>query len=561
MADTRTVGFIGIAQKGPMDVPTRIGHWDEYVEIFGYERNHYLSDTVETFFRNGGRSAVIVRVAHSPRGEEPRAEAHAACAERILLDDWQKPALRVRAQSEGRWGNDVWVRCSHARGASTLLTRDLEVGAGEAYVASTRGFEVGSLVRIFDREHDDFVILTEVDDAAKRLGFSHRTPVNRQHFAAAPSQAEVLELELHAVLKDRREVFKRLQMHPSSRQYAPRVIEARSRLIRLDDLQSPSPIPHGLAAAEPLSKLADGRDGSEALSPRDVIGEDLGPAARWGLMALQVVDEVALLACPDAMLFAEREPGPAGEAKAQRVQDALVEDCELRKDRFALLDCPRTRDVEQVKRWRRRTDSSHAAYYWPWIDIATPHGTRELPPSGLMAGIYAHQESAGGVHYPPANVPVAGAADLSLRITEDDLGALNAEGINSFRVQRGIRPWGARTASSDPSWRYVNVRRLFIMLRRSIEEGLAWVAFEPHHPATWTAVQTEVASFLGELFQKGMFAGGNAAEAFYVKCDAETNAPEEIEAGRLLCHIGVAPVVPTEFMIIDIIQTMAGAEL
>ncbi|HWN69477.1 MAG TPA: phage tail sheath C-terminal domain-containing protein, partial [Haliangium sp.] len=237
------------------------------------------------------------------------------------------------------------------------------------------------------------------------------------------------------------------------------------------------------------------------------------------------------------------------------IQDVMVDVCENIKDRFAILDCPQTRDVELVQRWRRRTNSSFCAYYWPWLRMTGPTGAvRLLPPSGIMAGLYAQRDTEGGVHYAPANVAIVGAQDLSLRMTEDHLGALNAEGVNCFRVSRGIRPWGARTASSDPEWRYINVRRLFIMLRRSIESGLSWVTFEANTPQTWGTVESQVRYFLQKIFQQGMLAGGKAEEAFYVKCDAETNPPEQVDLGYLVCEIGVAPVYPTEFMIIQITQ-------
>lgn len=554
MADTRITGFIGLTEKGPIDEPQRISNWDEFLEIYGYTAEHYLSDTVEAFFRNGGTTCYVVRVAHCPRDGSKPALEHAAAADCTIQDDWKKPALRVRALNEGQWGNNIWVRCVQATGARTLLTRDLDVGAGAAQVSSTRGFEVGALVRIYDRDNEDFVILAEVEE--KTLRWSIHTPVNRPHRAAAPTQLEVMSFDLHVTLRERREVFKGLQMHPSSRQYAPLVVASRSRLIRLDDLYTRSPPPHNLPLLDPMARLEGGRDGIEHLTPEDFIGMDNGPGQRSGMMALAAHEAVALLACPDAMRFVDLDRGPAGEMKAQRIQDVMVDLCENLRDRFAILDCPQTRDIELVKRWRRRTESSFCAYYWPWLRMSSPNGNvRLLPPSGIMAGLYAQRDTEGGVHYAPANVSIVGAEDLSLRVTEDHLGALNAEGVNCFRVSRGIRPWGARTASSDPEWRYINVRRLFIMLRRSIESGLNWVTFEPNTPATWDTVQGQVRYFLEKLFEQGMLAGGKAEEAFYVKCDAETNPPEQVDLGYLVCEIGVAPVYPTEFMVIHISQS------
>ncbi len=559
IAETHIVGFVGMAQKGPIDEPRRISSWEEFLDIYGYTSNHYLSDSVEAFFRNEGRVCYVVRVAHVPRDGEPATVDHAMAAQREIPDDWNKPALRVRALNEGRWGNSIWVGFGHSSGARSLLTRDLDVGSGVAQVSSTRGFEVGALVRIFDRDNDDYVVLTEVGE--REIMWGAETPVNRKHRAAAPTHLEVISFEMQVALRDRREVFKNLQMHPSSRNYAPRVINASSRLVVLEDLQTRSPPPHHMPEPEQLGKISGGRNGTEKITPEDFIGYDHGPGERSGLMSLVEVTEVALLACPDAMGFLDADPGPGGELRAQRVQDAMVDLAENLKDRFVILDCPRTRDIEVVQRWRRRTDSSYCAYYWPWIEMPSQEGsTKEIPPSGVMSGIYASRDLEIGVHQAPANVPIIGAVDLSVRVTEDHLGLLNAEGINSFRISRGIRPWGARTASSDPDWRYLNVRRIFIMLRRSLESGMGWIPFEPNDHKTWASVQSMTTAFLRGLYQLGMFAGGNPDDAFYVKCDAETNPPEVVAEGRLICSIGIAPVIPAEYISIQITQNMSSGE-
>jgi phage tail sheath protein FI len=307
-----------------------------------------------------------------------------------------------------------------------------------------------------------------------------------------------------------------------------------------------------------MTKLDGGRDGTDKVTPEDFIGHDFGPAERSGLSALGALDEVALLAIPDAMIFHDREKGPAGEMKAQRLQDTMVSMCENLKDRFAILDIPPSKDIEWVQRWRRRVESSFAAFYWPWLEHVGPLGgkPRALPPSGPMAGIYAKKDADDGVHAAPANVPIVDAVDLSLRVTEDHLGILNASSVNTFRMQRGVRPWGARSASSDPDWRYINVRRLFIMLRRSLDQGFAWVTFEPNSKVTWDEVQRSTAMFLESLWKKGMLVGGKADESFYVQCNAETNPPENIDKGILVCNIGVAPTSPTEFVMISMVQEM-----
>jgi phage tail sheath protein FI len=555
IANTRVAGFVGITQKGPMNEPTRLGTWDEFLEIFGYSQDSYTSDSVYGFFKNGGTDCWVVRVAHNPAAGQVATIDHAASAEHVQLDDWNKPSLKICALNEGSWGNAIWVRCLHASAAQALLTRDLDIGAGEAHVNTTRGFEVGSTVRIYDRENSDFVVVTEVGD--KLVKWSTETPVNRRHRAAAPTHLEVLTFEIHVAMRDRREVFKGLQMHPSSRNYAPRLVSQRSRLIRLLDLQSKSPVPHNMPGVLPMTRLTGGRDGIDAVTPEDFIGLDHGPGERSGLLALAANDEVATLAIPDAMRFYDREPGPAGELKAQRVQDTMISICENQKDRFAVLDIPQSKDIEWVRRWRRRTDSSYCAYYWPWLrTISMNDKPRIVPPSGYLAGCYARRDLE-GVHCAPANLEIEGVEDVALRVTEDHIGILNSDAVNTFRIQRGVRPWGARTASSDPEWRYIPIRRLFIMLRRSLEAGFAWITFEPNHHVTWELVQRRVSEFLAGLYGKGMLAGGNLEEAFFVKCDAETNPAEQVDNGLLICDIGVAPVHPAEFIIISLTQTMS----
>lgn len=559
IANTRIAGFVGITQKGPMNEPTRLKTWDEFVEIYGYSADSYTSDAVFGFFRNGGADCWIVRVAHTaPAGETPGLD-HAACAEHVQVDDWNKPSLKIRALDEGTWGNTIWVRCVHAAGAQALLTRDLDIGSGEAHVNTTRGFEVGSLIRIYDRENSDFIVITEIGD--KLIKWSTETPVNRRHRAAAPTHLEVLTFELHVAMKDRREVFKGLQMHPSSRNYAPRVVSQRSRLVRIEDLKTKSPVPHNMPEPMGMTRLSAGRDGIDAITPEDFIGIDVGPGERSGMLALAANEEVGLLACPDAMRFYDREPGPAGEMKAQRLQDTMISICENQKDRFAILDIPQSKDIEWVCRWRRRTDSSFCAYYWPWLrTLDQEDKVRVVPPSGYLAGCYARRDSEGGVHHAPANIEIIGAQDVALRVTEDHLGQLNAEAVNTFRIQRGVRPWGARTASSDPQWRYIPIRRLFIMLRRSLHAGFAWVTFEPNEKKTWDLVMGRTSAFLADLHNKGMLVGGNAEQAFFVKCDAENNPPEQVDSGMLICDIGVAPVAPAEFIMISLTQTMTGPE-
>jgi hypothetical protein len=558
VSDTRVAGFVGLAARGPLDEPVLLGGWNEFLDIYGNSNESYLARAVEGFFMNGGSSCYVVRVAHRAKpGVKPGPE-HASCAERLVKDGWDKPTLRVRAMNEGRWGNNIWVRFQQTTAARTLLTLDLEVGSGEARVNAIKGFERGALVRIYDRENSDYVVITDVDD--RMLRWSSATPIVRRYRAAGPTYLEVLEFEVFASLKDRREVFRGLQMSPLSRRYAPRIINDDSNLIRLEDLHSVAPLPHNLPQAEPAAKLQGGRDGIEVLTADDFIGHDHGPGDRTGLHSLGAVDQVALLAVPDIMIAYQRTPGPQADRDVQRVHDAMIDLCENLKDRFAILDAPPTKDVEEVRKWRRRLSSSYAALYYPWIAIDS--GSADVlalcPPSGHVCGVVARCDTNEGVHKAPANEVIHGAVGLMLNMNEDHLGLLNSDGVNAVRgfPGRGIRVWGARTTSDDPDWRYINVRRLFIMLRRSLEEGTQWAVFEPNEPRTWERLTRDVDEFLKRLWADGYFAGGTPPESYFVRCNGQTNPAVVREAGQMIMEIGVAPAIPTEYIIFNVVQKM-----
>lgn len=567
VANTHIAGFVGVAHKGPLDTPRMLSSWAEFVEIYGQSSEGFLARSVEGFFLNGGKSCYVVRIARRPREGEALGPQHAVPAERMLKDGWDKETLRVLALNEGRWGNSIWVRTGRSTAAKTLLTLDITVGADMARVTSTRGIERGSLVRIFDRDNSDYVVVTDVNEKDKMLRWGVETPIMRRYAAAAPTYVEVIEFEIYASLRDRREVFRGLQLSPLSRRYAPRVINEESTLIRLQDLASSSPLPQSLPVAAPIERLTGGRDGTEGITADDLIGYDHGMNDRRGLHTLEHVEDVGLLLVPDAIGAYGRMSVPEARTLVQRVHDAMIGICERTQDRFAILDVPDTRDLEEVRRLRNRIDSAYGALYFPWLVVPGQNGqTAKLPPSGHIAGVYARSETTHGVHKAPANEQLFGVTQLTLPLSDDHVGQLNAEGINTIRsfTGRGIRIWGARTCSNDPSWRYLNVRRLFIMLRRAIESGTQWIAFEPNTRQTWALVEREVTLFLHDLYARGYFAGGAPEDSYLVKCDPEVNTAEVVDSGRLITEIRVAPVLPAEFIYFTIEQQMAeraaGAE-
>jgi phage tail sheath protein FI len=291
----------------------------------------------------------------------------------------------------------------------------------------------------------------------------------------------------------------------------------------------------------PAQAAPTGGGGREAL----YIGRDGGPGARTGLKCFEEIDEIALVAAPG-------QTSPA-------VHDAILSHCETRKDRFAILDSPETISggIDKVPKPR---DSKYGAYYFPWIQVYDPEkGNVYVPPSGHIAGVYSRVDSERGVHKAPANEIVRGALGLKYNVSKGEQDLLNPKGINAIRFLNGaIRIWGARTLSTDPSWRYINVRRLFIMVESSIERATQWVVFEPNDHRLWKRVARTISSFLTLLWRNGALMGTAPEQAFYVKCDAETNPPEVIDAGQLVCEIGLAPVKPAEFVIFRIGQMAAG---
>ena len=290
-------------------------------------------------------------------------------------------------------------------------------------------------------------------------------------------------------------------------------------------------------------------------------------ADRSGLGGFEAIDDITMVACPD--LMAAYQAGAINREGVKAVQLALLAHCENMKDRVAILDPLPDLNAQDVKDWRMKEagyDSKYAALYYPWIQVANPNpgvgGTSIfIPPSGHMAGIWARSDTERGVHKAPANEVVRGALGLQNQITKSEQDSLNPVGVNCIRAfpGRGIRVWGARTLSSDPSWRYVNVRRLFNFVEESILLGTQWVVFEPNDQALWQRVKRTITGFLTRVWRDGALFGLTPDEAFYVKCDAENNPPETRDVGQLIVEVGIAPVKPAEFVIFRVSQFSGGA--
>lgn len=320
-----------------------------------------------------------------------------------------------------------------------------------------------------------------------------------------------------------------------------------------------------------------------------------GPRQRTGLRAIEAIDEVAIVAAPG---YADLDSW-----------NALISHCENLKDRVAILDPPaEIEDVEQLtrvatapaeaakavgsgSRTRKRgasssgssgsgaageeadpndepgmrpPDTDMAAFYFPRIVAPNPiDGKRVvMSPSGHVAGVYSRTDFTRGVHKAPANELVRGATGVEYSVTREEQAILNPAGVNCIRYfpGGGILIWGARLLETQGDVRYVNVRRLINMIKESIDEGTRWAVFEPNNYITWTSVSRDITAFLTLVWRDGALLGRTPQEAFYVKCDDETNPPEVRDAGQMVCQIGIAPVKPAEFVVFKLSQSSGGAD-
>jgi phage tail sheath protein FI len=302
-------------------------------------------------------------------------------------------------------------------------------------------------------------------------------------------------------------------------------------------------------------------------SPRLTTEDYVGDAAeRTGCGGLEAVDEVTMVAMPD--LMSAYQQGAVDLETVQAVQLGMIAHCELMGDRVAIIDPPPGLNAQQVKEWRvdkAGYDSKYAALYWPWIRVFDPPTGQNVfvPPSGHVAGVWGRNDDTRGVHKAPANEVIRGVVALETQITKAEHGLLNPLGINCLRTfpAGGNRIYGARTLSSDPAWRYLNIRRLFNYLEESILSGTQWVVFEPNDDALWARIRRTISAFLVNEWRRGALFGLTPDEAFYVKCDRETNPAEGIDAGQVVCEIGVAPVKPAEFVIFRLAQFSGGTSL
>jgi hypothetical protein len=290
------------------------------------------------------------------------------------------------------------------------------------------------------------------------------------------------------------------------------------------------------------------------------------------LPLLAPLNDVDLIAVPDAMALIPADK-TVDAIDVRTVQSAMILHATEQADRVVLLDALPGKlaqeliDDQLTPLGVASAGPVNVAIYHPWIRTvaADPGSTRFVPPCGHIAGVIARTDAAVGVFKAPANAEIQGATDLQvdLDLEADALGLLNDAGINCLRAfpSRGIRVWGARTPSTDPAWRYLNVRRLALTLLRWVDLNMAWVTFEPNVPALWARIQRELDAYLTGLWRAGALAGSSVDEAFFVRCDAELNSPDTRDLGQVVTEIGIAPAAPAEFIVVSIQHRAGTTEL
>jgi uncharacterized protein len=337
-----------------------------------------------------------------------------------------------------------------------------------------------------------------------------------------------------------------------------------------------SPPPEGfLADAVAGFFLNDGVRCYVARAARAGTVEEQAQAMKEAIGALAPLTDLDLVAIPDAMLFNistgdavkdSSNPNPVPNLGAiVDMQVYLLKHCAEHLGRFAILDAVRIGasanvSIQRESIVRQADETISGALYFPWL--RTDAG-RLVPPSGHVAGIYARTDGKVGVFKAPANEEVLGVLDLEVGVTAEMQGELNPKGINCLRAfaGRGIRVWGARSLSRNEDWRYVNVRRLFLTICRWIDLNMAWASYEPNEPRLWVRVQRELSAYLRGLWAAGALVGQTPEQAFYVKCDAETNPPESREVGMAITELGIAPSAPAEFVVVRILHRSGATEV
>ncbi|MDE7272897.1 MAG: phage tail sheath family protein [Lachnospiraceae bacterium] len=553
---TSTAGFIGIAERGPVEgLPQLVTNFSDFKRKYGsylseneYGEYRFLAYAVEHFFINGGSRCFIARVA----------PGDAKCAAGYAPDS-ETPVLRLTAKNPGKWGDGIRVVVTPASKAKTQVLQETEGVSGKQYrVKNAGGFQVGDVVAFSDkntvvynriRKNQDNVLEFE-EEFEGSLVDTNLLPVKT---------LTTCEFHLEVKFDDQVELYENVSFNIEAANYIAKKT-AKSELIRAEyvgkateGIVPPFEEICGVGGESFLAiSLLNGSDGSiSGISAADIIGQDNGAGKRTGIQAFLDNDMVSIMAVPGIT-----DPN---------VQLMLVAHCEGLGSRFAVLDVPKdAKKMDDIIAHRDIFDSAYAALYHPWLEVFDPLDKKNIaiPPSGSVIGIYARSDNTRGVHKAPANETVRACVGLDCQFNKGEQDILNPKGVNLIRSfpGMGIRVWGARTATSNPSWKYVNVRRLFIFIEESIRANTNWAVFEPNDETLWVRVKRTIDVFLNGLWRNGYLAGSASSEAFFVNIGRDTMSQDDIDNGRLVCVIGVAPVKPAEFVIFRISQKTSSAE-
>lgn len=574
--------------------PTLVTSFTEFERAFGglgnvggdADQTNYLAFAARAFFGNGGRRLYVSRVFPWTGGQMTRAD-FAALPVGTPAGGGNALAA-VRARWPGAAGNGIAVSASFQRGKNVLVTTN--------GVSTLTGLATGAAVEEFpDRTNlpparDPATGRPVPPDAARvrvvvrnpdgttslRDGSGTTTPL------ADDGAVAYLPLTVTITVRwgDRRsDAYPALELDSAHPRGIANVLQAEdpadeAALIWFDTGAKPAaslPVDQLVTALRALEteQFLTGANPPAGLTPADVAGQPADPddakRAATGLAALLEVEDLAIVSSPDTVRFASPQD------RATATSD-LIAHCQTSKAyRIGIVDPPKDSSISEVREFRAQFDSSYTALYYPWVRIVDPTVRPEpgspptlldLPPSGYTAGIYARSDISRGVHKAPANEVVLGITGFVQNVTFDRQSVLNPEGINALRFFEGRanRVWGARTMSSDPEWKYVNIRRLFLFIEHSIDRATQWAVFEPNNERLWVSIRQSVEDFLYAVWRSGALMGTKPEEAFFVRCDRTTMTQNDLDNGRMICEVGIAPAAPAEFVIFRVGQWTADAQ-
>ncbi|RZS58591.1 phage tail sheath family protein [Sphaerotilus mobilis] len=523
-------GFVGPTHGGPTHggplggVPVALTSLGEFERLHGDGRPldfggqvmpHHLWHAARAFFADGGRRLHIARVFRP----DPAATAAGASPDGIARQVWG--GVTWRAQHPGRSGN---------LGVRLTLRNGLRQPDGQVLPAAWAQTRADLLVTAADGQVLGHWTDLGVDPAA--------APADGRRWLFEPAGARPAADALPVVIG--------WHGRPDA-QALLRELAAPLGVDLADAAHWASGVVVDLA-------LTGGHDGL-----RPGLAEFAGPA---GIASLDAIEDLTLVAAPGCTAPVSGEPSAPMPADAPAVLDLLVAHAQRHRFRVALLDAAPAASTAEVQALRARFDARCAALYHPWVQVADPRTGQalRLPPSGFVAGLIARVDAASGVWKSPAGALPGSVTGLALTLSKAELERLNAAGVNTLRDLgiRGRQVWGARTLASDPQDRYLSVVRSIGWLQRSIEASIGWTVFETHGDALWSRVRGALEDFLLTVWRQGMLQGLQAEQAFFVRCDRSTMTQADLDAGRLVCLIGVAPIRPAEFMVFQVSARTAG---